>query len=82
MPQGPRTEEPHRLRDTRLALPDKSCQKTQNKSVLASCLTGESQADVIADGQPRSRQGLAATGNGCQFFFSRMTPMALRVRRS
>ncbi|MFM8331946.1 MAG: hypothetical protein ACKN9T_09680, partial [Candidatus Methylumidiphilus sp.] len=31
MPQGPRTEKPHRLRDTRLALPDKSRKETRSK---------------------------------------------------
>jgi hypothetical protein len=31
MPKGPRTEEPHRLRDTRVALPDKTRQKNENE---------------------------------------------------
>ena len=31
MPQGPRPEKPYRMRDTRLALPDKARQETQNK---------------------------------------------------
>jgi hypothetical protein len=31
MPQGPRPEKPHRLRDTRLALPDKARQEAQNE---------------------------------------------------
>ena len=31
MPQGPRPEEPHRLRDTGMALPDNTRQKVENQ---------------------------------------------------
>jgi hypothetical protein len=33
VPQGPRPEEPHRLRDTRLALPDETRQKAENEYI-------------------------------------------------